>query len=113
MPAGRGHLTFSSFFVALLKNFPTSSNSLKNAMHVMKQNSVVCNPNNSTVTNHIDLIRWSPHFLGLYLVSYRIFSSFSLIFCVLSMPASIAVNKPQGVSPLVFIARDEGASLLK
>ena len=36
MSAGRGHIAFSSFFVALLKNFPTSSNSLKNAMGIGK-----------------------------------------------------------------------------
>ena len=34
---GRGHNIFQ-FFVALLKNFPTSSNSLKNAMEMITNN---------------------------------------------------------------------------
>ena len=52
--------------------------------HLMKQNSLVCNSSKSAITNYINLIRWFPHSLGLCFVSYRIFLSFPLIFCVFS-----------------------------
>ena len=35
--------------------------------HLMKQNSLVCNSSKRAITNHINLIRWFPHSLGLCL----------------------------------------------